>query len=95
MSSEPETWHHGLVATWWANFNDSFRSHEIDYFREWVEERQPALDAGCGAGRRGDLPEAARPPKSHRLASDGADEVPRRAATVIRRCLCLCRQGRG
>ncbi|MGZ0218167.1 MAG: hypothetical protein ACKVIY_03995 [Acidimicrobiales bacterium] len=51
MSSEPETWHHGLVATWWANFNDSFRSHEIDYFREWVEERQPALDAGCGAGR--------------------------------------------
>ena len=38
MSSEPETWHYGLVASWWANFNDSFRSHEIDYFREWVEE---------------------------------------------------------
>ena len=26
---DPETWHHGLVATWWAEFNDDFRPHEV------------------------------------------------------------------
>jgi SAM-dependent methyltransferase len=51
MTTDPKTWHHGLVATWWALFNDSFRSHELDYYRDWVEAEQPVLDAGCGAGR--------------------------------------------
>jgi SAM-dependent methyltransferase len=47
----PQTWHHGLVAQWWSEFNDDFRSHEIPYFQGFVERGQPALDAGCGTGR--------------------------------------------
>jgi len=43
------TWHHGLVAEWWAEFE--LEGPEIQYFRRFVEEGQPALDAGCGAGR--------------------------------------------
>ncbi len=51
MADSPQTWHHGLVAAWWAEFNDDFRPHEIPYFRSFVERGQPALDAGCGTGR--------------------------------------------
>jgi SAM-dependent methyltransferase len=43
------TWHYGLVADWWALFNTD--GPEIDYFGEYVAAGQPALDAGCGAGR--------------------------------------------
>jgi len=43
------TWHHGLVADWWAEFNTD--GPEIEYFGRFVERGQPALDAGCGAGR--------------------------------------------
>jgi SAM-dependent methyltransferase len=43
------TWHYGLVAEWWANFNVD--GPEIDYFGRFVEQAQPALDAGCGTGR--------------------------------------------
>jgi SAM-dependent methyltransferase len=43
------TWHHGLVADWWALFNTD--GPEIAYFGEFVAAGQPALDAGCGAGR--------------------------------------------
>ncbi len=51
-SVEPQTWHHGLVATWWAEFNDDFRPQEIPYFRRYVErDGQPALDDACGTGR--------------------------------------------
>ena len=45
----PETWHYGLVARWWAEFNRD--GPEIEYFRRFVEEGQPALDVGCGTGR--------------------------------------------
>jgi SAM-dependent methyltransferase len=45
----PQTWHHGLVAEWWAAFNTE--GVEIDYFGRFVERGQPALDAGCGTGR--------------------------------------------
>jgi SAM-dependent methyltransferase len=38
-----------LVADWWAEFNDD--GPEIDYFGQFVARDQPALDAGCGAGR--------------------------------------------
>jgi SAM-dependent methyltransferase len=47
--STPETWHHGLVAEWWAEFNTD--GPEIEYFGRFVERGQPALDAGCGTGR--------------------------------------------
>ena len=49
MSTTPQTWHHGLVAEWWAAFN--LDGPEIDYFGRFVELGQPALDAGCGTGR--------------------------------------------
>jgi SAM-dependent methyltransferase len=46
---EPQTWHHGLIAEWWARFNVD--GPEIGYYGELVRRGQPALDAGCGAGR--------------------------------------------
>jgi SAM-dependent methyltransferase len=45
----PQTWHYGLVAEWWAEFNTD--GPEIEYFGQFVERGQPALDAGCGTGR--------------------------------------------
>ena len=44
-----QTWHYGLVAKWWAEFNTS--GPEIAYFRRFVEAGQPALDVACGTGR--------------------------------------------
>jgi SAM-dependent methyltransferase len=50
--AQPQTWHYGLVARYWAEFNDEFRPHEIPYFRRFIEDDgQPALDVGCGTGR--------------------------------------------
>ena len=44
------TWHYGLVARWWAEFNTE--GPEIDYFRRQIERfGQPALDVACGTGR--------------------------------------------
>ena len=43
------TWHYGLVADWWVEFNTA--GPELDYFGRVVETGQPALDAGCGSGR--------------------------------------------
>jgi SAM-dependent methyltransferase len=45
----PQTWHYGLIAEWWAEF--ATEGPEIEYFRTFVEQGQPALDAGCGTGR--------------------------------------------
>lgn len=48
----PQTWHYGLVARYWAEFNDDFRPHEIPYFRRFLEDGgEPALDVACGTGR--------------------------------------------
>ncbi len=47
--AQPTTWHYGLVATWWAEFNAG--GPEIEYFRPFVERGQPALDVACGTGR--------------------------------------------
>lgn len=45
------TWHYGLVARWWAEFNKP-ESQEVDYLRAAIERfGQPALDLGCGTGR--------------------------------------------
>jgi SAM-dependent methyltransferase len=46
---EPQTWHYGLVAKWWAEFNEE--GPEIAYFQKFVEAGQPALDVACGTGR--------------------------------------------
>jgi SAM-dependent methyltransferase len=43
------TWHHGLIARWWANFN--LDGPEIAFFGSYVASAQPALDVGCGSGR--------------------------------------------
>jgi SAM-dependent methyltransferase len=45
----PQTWHHGLVADWWAEFSTD--GPEIEAYGRIVEAGQPALDAGCGTGR--------------------------------------------
>ena len=45
-----QTWHYGVVARWWAEFNTA--GPEIAYFRQFIEgDGQPALDAACGTGR--------------------------------------------
>ena len=43
----PQTWHHGLIADWWANFN--LDSPEVELYRPYLQN--PVLNAGCGAGR--------------------------------------------
>jgi SAM-dependent methyltransferase len=45
----PQTWHHGVIARYWAEFNTE--GPEIEYFRRFVEAGQPALDLACGTGR--------------------------------------------
>jgi SAM-dependent methyltransferase len=53
MTGEEEpapTWHHGIVARWWAEFNVD--GPEISYFQSFIEDDgQPALDLACGTGR--------------------------------------------
>jgi SAM-dependent methyltransferase len=52
VAEQPQTWHYGLIAQYWALFNDDFRPHEIPYFRRFIEDGgQPALDVACGTGR--------------------------------------------
>lgn len=49
MGDTATTWHHGLIARWWANFN--LDGPEIAFFRRYITEGVPALDVGCGTGR--------------------------------------------
>lgn len=50
MTNQPQTWHYGLVAQWWAEFNVD--GPEIAYFQRIIERYgQPALDVACGTGR--------------------------------------------
>lgn len=50
MTPSPETWHYGLIARWWAEFNEG--GPEVEYFRRFVEQGGgAALDAACGTGR--------------------------------------------
>lgn len=43
----PQTWHHGLMADYWARYN--IDAPEVDAYRQYLKE--PILDAGCGTGR--------------------------------------------
>lgn len=46
-----ETWHHGLIARWWAEVNQR-DTPELDYVRAAIARHgEPALDLGCGTGR--------------------------------------------
>jgi SAM-dependent methyltransferase len=52
IENGPQTWHYGLIARWWAEFNDDFRPHEVPYFQRFIErDGEPALDVACGTGR--------------------------------------------
>lgn len=47
----PRTWHHGLVARWWAEFNRA-NPHELAYYVAAIGRfGEPALDLACGTGR--------------------------------------------
>ena len=49
--TQPQIWHHGLVARDWAEFGTD-GGPEAMYFRGLIESSgQPALDLGCGTGR--------------------------------------------
>ena len=49
MSEEVRTWHYGLVARWWAEFNQA--GEDIEFFQGAIERAgEPVLDAGCGVG---------------------------------------------
>jgi SAM-dependent methyltransferase len=50
MNETPQTWHYGLMAQWWAEFN--IGGPEVTYFQHFIEDNgQPALDVACGTGR--------------------------------------------
>ena len=50
-ANESGTWHYGLIARWWAEFNAP-EDEEVDYLRAAIgRSGQPALDLGCGSGR--------------------------------------------
>ncbi len=53
MKYQPQTWHYGIVAQHWAEFqNYSVDGPEIAYYQKFIErEGQPALDVACGTGR--------------------------------------------
>ena len=51
MNEQPQTWHYGLTARWWAEFNAEPAPEELAFYRGVIErDGQPALDLGCGAG---------------------------------------------
>jgi len=53
MKYQPQTWHYGLVAQHWAEFqNFSADGLDIGYYQKFIERYgQPALDVACGTGR--------------------------------------------
>ena len=45
------TWHHGLIARWWVEFNVA-QPDELAYYGTAIRRfGEPALDLGCGNGR--------------------------------------------
>ena len=51
MQHDPQTWHYGLVARWWAEFNVAQDSEVAFYQRLIGAAGGRALDLACGAGR--------------------------------------------
>ena len=51
LHADSGTWHHGLIARWWAEFTVA-EPDELAYFRNAISKfGEPALDLGCGTGR--------------------------------------------
>lgn len=51
MTIESGTWHYGLIARWWAEFNLP-EPAEVAYYEAAIRRHgEPALDLGCGTGR--------------------------------------------
>jgi SAM-dependent methyltransferase len=51
LGEQPQTWHHGLMARWWAEFNVA-EPAELAFYRDCIARfGEPALDLACGAGR--------------------------------------------
>lgn len=68
----PSTWHHGLIADYWALVN--LDAPELDLYERYL--RSPVLDAGCGAGR------LLAPLRDRGFDIDGCDV----SADMIERC---------
>jgi SAM-dependent methyltransferase len=68
----PSTWHHGLVADYWAATN--LDAPELALYQQHL--RSPLLDAGCGAGR------LLAPLRAAGFDGDGCDA----SADMIERC---------
>ncbi|MEO8461904.1 MAG: class I SAM-dependent methyltransferase [Chloroflexota bacterium] len=51
QENETGTWHYGLVARWWAEFERP-EPEELAFFGDAIRRYgEPALDLGCGTGR--------------------------------------------
>lgn len=51
MNQASGTWHYGLIARWWAEFNKA-EPTELDYYRSAIQTfGEPVVDLGCGTGR--------------------------------------------
>jgi SAM-dependent methyltransferase len=68
----PSTWHHGLIADYWATVN--LDAPELDLYEQHLQS--PVLDAGCGAGR------LLAPLRDRGFDVDGCDV----SADMIERC---------
>jgi len=83
QGGQSQSWHHELVAEWWAEFNLGWP--EIDYGR-FVGQGQPALDAGCGTTGRPadrDLPEPWPETAEPRRVADGSELLLRTRAVNV------------
>jgi SAM-dependent methyltransferase len=91
VNTEVRTWHHGLVARWWAEFNEG--GDDVEPFRRAIAASgEPALDVACGTGR------LLVPLRRAGVDVDGSDvsadmlEWCRRAAEAEGLCVSLYRQ---